>query len=110
MLQDAHSRKVSIEVVAPGGATTAVIAAVEGAWIYVHDLIGDLDVAGKITVKAGTRILAEFDLDAGQGLTMSDEPGEDNRPRFECKPGEAFNITMAAGSTFQGSCHYSLRY
>jgi hypothetical protein len=109
MLQDIHSRKISIPVVAAPGSTT-VVAAVPGAWIYVHELMGDLDVNGTITIKSGSTSLAAFDLDAGQGLNESDEPGEDNRPRFECKPGDGFVLTLSAGSTFKGTCHYSLRY
>jgi len=108
MLQDAHTRKSSIPVTAPVGDTT-VIAAVDGAWIYVHELIGDLASAGNLIVKAGSRTLASFTLDAGQGITEQDEPGEDNAPRFECRPGEAFILTVTGG-TFNGSCHYSLRY
>lgn len=110
MIQDVHERKISIPVVATAGATTAIVPAQADAWIYVHELMGDLDVTGTITIKAGTRVLAAFDLDAGQGLTIQDEAGEDNRPRFECRPGEAFNITMSAGSAFKGTCHYSFRY
>jgi hypothetical protein len=108
MLQDVHTRKISIPVTAPIG-TTVLIAAVPGAWIYVHELIGDLAGAGNLDVLAGVRTLASFVLDAGQGITLQDEPGEDNRPRFECLPGEAFSITVTGG-TFNGACHYSLRY
>lgn len=110
MLIDVHTGKTSIPVVATAGATTAVVAANSEAWIYIHELMGDLDVSGTITIKAGTRVLAAFDLDAGQGLTLQDEPGWDGEARFKCKPGEAFNITMVAGSAFKGTCDYSLRY
>jgi hypothetical protein len=108
MLQDVHTRKESIPVSAPVG-DTIVIAANPNAWIYVHELMGDLAVTGTLDIKAGSRVLATFNLDAGQGLTEQDEPGEDNRPRFECKPGEAFILTVTGG-TFTGACHYSLRY
>jgi len=108
MLQDAHSRKVSIPVSA-GIGTDTIIAAVPGAWIYVHELIGDLSAAGSVTVRSGSTDLATFDLADGQGLTLQDEPGEDNRPRFECPPGQAF-VLVVTGGTFKGSCHYSLRY
>lgn len=108
MIQDAHTRKISIPVTAPVGDTT-VIAAVPDAWIYVHELIGDLASAGNLTVKSGSTSLAAFTLDAGQGITEQDEPGEDNSPRFMCKPGEAFVLTVTGG-TFNGACHYSLRY
>ncbi len=108
MLQDAHTRKISIPVTAPVGDTT-VIAAVPGAWIYVHELIGDLASAGTLTILSGSTTLADFTLDEGQGITEQDEPGEDNRPRFECKPGDNF-ILRVTGGTFKGACHYSLRY
>lgn len=110
MQNDAHSKKQSIPVVAAANVTTAVVAAKTDAYIYVHELMGDLDVSGTITIKAGTRSLASFDLDAGQGLTLQDEPGMDGVSRFECRPGEAFNITMSSGSVFKGTCDYSLRY
>jgi hypothetical protein len=108
MLQDAHSRKISIKVTAAAG-TDTIIAAESNAWIYIHELIGDLSASGTVTVKAGSRELGYFELGDGQGLTLQDEPGEDNRPRFECKPGEAF-VLVVTGGTFNGSCHYSLRY
>lgn len=109
MLQDAHSRKISIVVTAAPG-DTIVIPSVSGAWIYVHELMGDLDVNGTLSVLTGSTIRATFNLDAGQGITSQDEPGEDNRPRYECKPGEDFILRLSVGSTFQGTCHYSLRY
>ena len=108
MLQDAHSRKISIPVSVPIG-TKAIITAVDGAWIYVHELIGDLAAGGTLDILTGTDIVASFALDGGQGITEQDEPGEDNRPRFECKPGDAF-ILRVTGGTFNGACHYSLRY
>lgn len=118
MLQDAHSRKVSIPVSAPVG-DTIILASTIGAnqgdhWTYIHELMGDLGVTGTLSViainaLAAERILATYDLDAGQGITTEDEPGEDNRPRFEFKPGENA-VLRVTGGTFTGSCHYSLRY
>jgi len=108
MLQDAHSKKTSAAVAAAVG-TTTVVAAQDDAYIYVHELIGDLASAGNLTVYAGTRILAAFTLDAGQGITEQDEPGMDGVPRFECKPGEAFKLVVTGG-TFNGSIDYSFRY
>lgn len=109
MLQDAHARKVSIPVSAAAAADTVVIAAVDGAWIYVHELIGDLAADGVLTILTGTAIRGVFNLDDGQGITLQDVAGEDNRPRFECKPGENF-ILRVTGGDFIGSCVYSLRY
>jgi hypothetical protein len=108
MLQDAHTKKIAIPVAAGVGSNT-LVAAQPDAYIYVHELIGDLAAGGNLIVKAGTRTLASFVLDAGQGITEQDEPGMDGVPRFECRPGEAFIIEVTGG-TFNGALDYSLRY
>ena len=108
MLQDAHTKKTSISVAAAVG-TNTIIAAEDDAYIYIHELVGDLAAGGNLTVKCGTREVAAFVLDAGQGITEQDEPGMDGAPRFECRPGEAF-ILEVTGGTFNGSCDYSFRY
>lgn len=108
MQNDAHSKKISIPVAAPIG-TTVLVAAQPDAYIYVHELIGDLAGEGNLTVMAGIRTLAAFVLDAGQGITEQDEPGMDGVPRFECKPGEALSVVVTGG-TFNGALDYSLRY
>jgi len=108
MLQDTHSKKIPLPVTAPIG-TNTIVAAKDDAYLYIHELIGDLAGAGNLTVMAGTRELATFTLDAGQGITEQDEPGMDGVPRFECKPGEAF-ILKVTGGTFSGALDYSLRY
>ncbi len=108
MIQDAHTKKTSIPVTATVG-TNIVVANQSNAYIYIHELIGDLAAAGNLTVKAGSRTLAAFTLDAGQGITEQDEPGMDGVPRFECKPGEDF-ILVVTGGTFNGALDYSLRY
>jgi hypothetical protein len=108
MIQDTHTKKTSIPVTAAVGSNTLVPAQTD-AYIYVHELIGDLAVGGNLIVKAGSRTLASFVLDAGQGITEQDEPGMDGVPRFECRPGEAFIIEVTGG-TFNGSLDYSLRY
>lgn len=111
MLQDAHSRKISEDVQAAIGDTT-IIPAVAGEWHYIHELIGDLVAAGTLEVIAkngGTEeLLGHFELGDGQGLTLQDEPGEDNRPRFEFKPG--YNAVLrVTGGEFNGSVHWSIR-
>lgn len=108
MLQDAHSKKIAIPVTAPAG-STELVAAEPDAYIYIHQLIGDLTGAGNLIIKAGTRTLASFVLDEGQGITEQDEPGMDGVSRFECRPGEAFIIEVTGG-TFNGALDYSLRY
>lgn len=111
MLQDAHTKKVSIPVSAASGADTVVITGDtnDEYWIYIHELIGDLAANGTLTVLTGTDIRGVFNLDDGQGITLQDIAGEDNRPRFECKPGDDF-ILRVTGGDFIGSCVYSLRY
>jgi len=109
MLQDAHTAKTSISVTANAGATTEVVAAQDDAWIYIHELIGDLAADGTLVIKCGSDTVATFNLDAGQGITLQDEAGHDGVPRFKCKPGDAFSLTVTGGN-FVGSCDYSLRY
>ena len=110
MLQDAHSRKTSIRVLTSLTGDNTIVAPIANTWIYIHELIGSFHGADDVLIiKAGSRILAQFDLADGQGLTEQDEPGEDNRPRFECRPGEAFILDSVGGTPFIGSCHYSLR-
>lgn len=108
MLQDVHSAKTSIGVTANVG-TTTIVPAHSDAWIYVHEIMGDLAAAGTIDIKSGTTVLATFALDAGQGLTESDEPGNDNVARFKCPPGQALVFTVTGGA-FTGTVDYSLRY
>jgi len=108
MLQDAHTKKTSIALAAAVGVNT-IIAGDDSRWIYVHEIIGDLAVAGNLIVRRDATVLASFALDAGQGLTDQDIPGDDNVPRFEIPPGEDF-ILEVSGGTFNGSLVYSFRY
>lgn len=108
MLQDVHTKKISIPVAAAIG-TTVLVAGTADRYIYVHELIGDLAGAGNLDIMAGSRTLASFVLDAGQGLTEQDEPGMDGCPRFECRPGEDLKLVVTGG-TFNGSLDYSFRY
>lgn len=105
---DTHSGKTSIAVSCAPGQTT-VVAADPNAWIYIHEVMGDLSAAGTISMLAGARTLATFSLDAGQGITENDEPGNDGVARFQCKPGEAF-IIVTSGGSFIGTVDYSYRY
>jgi len=105
---DAHTKKTSEAVEAEVG-TTILVAAKDDAYIYVHELIGDLSAAGNLIIMAGDRVFAKFVLDAGQGITEQDEPGMDGVPRFECRPGEDFKVVVTGG-TFNGSIDYSFRY
>jgi len=108
MLQDAHTKKISIALAAAVG-TNIIIAGEDERWIYIHEIIGDLAGAGNLIVRSGTTVLASFAMDAGQGLTDQDQPGNDNVPRFEIKPGDDF-ILEVTGGTFNGSLNYSFRY
>lgn len=113
MLQDAHSRKIKTAISAPAG-DTVLIARNPDAWNYIHEIIGDLSAAGTVSIIAidvdtTEHILGTFALADGQGLTLQDEPGEDNRPRFEFKPGQ--NAVMrTVGATFTGAMDRSIRY
>jgi len=112
MLQDAHSRKISSLVTAPVG-DTVIIPFSNSEWHYVHELLGDLSAAGTLRIiainqSAVERILGGVDLADAQGVTFQDEPGEDNRPRFEVKPGEDV-VLRVTGGTFTGSLHWSIR-
>lgn len=112
MLQDAHSRKIKVPVSAPAG-DTVLIPRNADEWHYIHEIIGDLSGAGSmsiIAIDADTteHILATFTLADGQGLTLQDEPGEDNRPRFEFNPGQ--NAVMrTSGADFIGAMDWSKR-
>lgn len=108
MINDVHTAKISLPVTAPVG-TTTIIPAVADAWIYIHELIGNLTSAGTLVVKCGSTTVASFALDAGQGITEQDEPGNPGVPRFQCKPGDAFSLVVTGG-TFDGAIDYSLRY
>ena len=108
MIQDVHSAKTSIGVSAAPG-TNIIIAGAADSWIYIHELMGDMSAAGDLTVKSGTNTLATFTLDQGQGLTESDEPGNDNVARFKCPPGQDFVLVVTVG-TFVGTVDYSRRY
>ena len=108
MLQDVHSAKTSIPLALAIGSHN-VVAANSDAWIYVHEIIGDLSAAGTVEILDGTNSLAKFTLDAGQGLTVGDEPGNDNVARFKVKPGNAL-VLVITGGVFDGSIDYSFRY
>lgn len=114
MLQDVHTRKISVAVsAAPGDTVLIARDLTTPAWHYIHELIGDLSAAGTVSViaidsNATEHILGTFNLADGQGLTLQDEPGEDNRPRFEFNPDQNAVLRCVTG-TFIGSMHYSLR-
>lgn len=108
-MQDVHSAKISIPLAVPVGAATVIVAANPSAYIYVHEISGDLASAGSIEIFDGSTSLAKFTLDAGQGLTLQDEPGNPGVPRFIVKPGNALKFTITGGQ-FDGALDYSLRY
>lgn len=110
MIIDTHSEKISIPITTTSSGDNTIITAQTDAWIYIHEVIGDLSADGIVTIKAGSRVLGVFDLSAGQGLVENDEPGNDGVPRFKCKPGEAFILNISNSSVFKGSCDYSLKY
>jgi len=113
MLQDASSRHISSAIEAPAG-DTVLIARNPDRWNYIHEIIGDLSAAGVMSIIAidsdsTEHVLGTFNLADGQGLTLQDEPGQDNRPRFEFNPDQ--NAVMrTSGGTFTGSMDRSIRY
>lgn len=112
MLQDAHSRKISVPIDADAGDTILIPRNPEE-WHYIHEIIGDLDGAGQVEVIAidsddTEHSLGTWDLEEGQGLTLQDEPGEDNRPRFEFNPDQDA-VLRVTGATFTGGLHWSKR-
>lgn len=114
MLQDVHTRKIRSAISAPAGDTILIARDLTTpAWNYIHEIIGDLSAAGTVSIvainlDASEEILGTFALSDGQGLTLQDEPGEDNRPRFEFNPHQ--NAVMrTAGADFIGGLHWSKR-
>lgn len=114
MLQDAHSRKIKEAITAPTGDTVIIPRdTTTPAWNYIHELIGDMAGTGTLTVlgidsDSNEEIMGTFDLSSGQGLTLQDEPGEDNRPRFEFRPDQNA-VLRVTGATFTGAMDRSIR-
>jgi hypothetical protein len=108
MLQDVHSAKTSLPLAVPVG-THVIVAGDPDRWIYVHEIIGDLSAQGTLEILDGSLSLAAFSLDAGQGLTVSDEPGNDNVARFKVRPGNDL-VFISTGGIFNGSIDFSYRY
>ena len=114
MLQDVHSRKTSVAIsAAPGDTVLIARDLTTPAWHYIHEIIGDLSAAGTVSIIAidsdtTEHVLGTFNLADGQGLTLQDEPGEDNRPRFEFNPDQNAVMRTVTG-TFTGSMDYSTR-
>ncbi len=115
MLQDASSRHISSAIsAAPGDTVLIARDLTTPAWNYIHEIIGDLSTAGTMSIIAidvdlTEHVLGTFQLADGQGLTLQDEPGQDNRPRFEFNPGQNAVMRCVSG-TFIGSMDRSIRY
>lgn len=115
MLQDASSRHISSAIsAAPGDTVLIARDLTTPAWNYIHEIIGDLSAAGTMSIiaidsDATEHILGTFNLADGQGLTLQDEPGQDNRPRFEFNPDQNAVMRCVTG-TFTGSMDRSIRY
>lgn len=112
MLQDAHSRKIKEPISAAAG-DTILIPRNPDAWNYIHEIIGDLSAAGTVEILGidaddNEESMATFTLADGQGLTLQDEPGEDNRPRFEFRPDQDA-VMRTGGGTFIGALDRSVR-
>jgi len=111
VLQDAHTKKISLPVNTSLTGGDIIVAGDPTRWIYIHEIIGNfVGSDDELIIQSGSTPLANFDLADGQGLTEQDEPGEDNRPRFECPPGQDFILNSVGGTPFVGAVHYSFRY
>ncbi len=110
MLTGIHEGKINEAISITTAGDNIIVTGNSDSWIYVHELIGSCDATDLITIKSGSTDLAEFDLGAGQGITLDDVPGDAGVPRFKCKPGEDFIINSSTGATFTGAIQYSRRY
>jgi hypothetical protein len=110
MLLDAHEGKISEAIDTATSGDNILVNNDNESWIYVHEIIGSAASAVTVQFLAGSRLLAEFALDAGQGLTADDIPGDDGVPRFKCKPSEDFIMNLSGAVQFTGSIVYSRRY
>jgi len=114
MIQDASSRHISSAInAAPGDTVLIARNLTTPAWNYIHEIIGDLSTAGSMSIiainsAAAERVLGTFNLGDGQGLTLQDQSGQDNRPRFEFNPDENAVMRCVTG-TFTGSLERSIR-
>jgi hypothetical protein len=95
MILDVHEGKISLPVDISSSGDNSIVTGSADSWIYVHEVVGSAASAVTLKVKAGSRVLAEFDLDAFQGLTLNDIPGDDGVPRFKCYPGENFILNLS---------------
>lgn len=98
---------------APAG-DTILIPRNSSEWHYIHEIIGDLGGAGTVEILAidsddTEHSLATFSLADGQGLTLQDEAGEDNRPRFEFNPDQDA-VMRCTSADFTGALHWSKRF
>ena len=112
MIQDVHEKIESIPVDIAASGDNVVITGDTNSeyYIYIHEIIGSAAGAVTLKIQAGARILAEFELQADQGITLDDIPGHDGVPRFKCRPGEDFIINLSGAVNFKGSCAHSRRY
>jgi len=110
MLLDVHEKKISIPVSISSSGDNIVVTGNATSWIYIHEVVGDAASAVTLTIKSGSTSEAVFTLDAGQGLTLNDIPGDEGVPRFKCKPGDNFILNLSGAVAFSGSVVYSRRY
>lgn len=107
---DAHEGKITIPVNVTATGDTVLVAGDTESWIYIHELIGSCDDAETIKLLEDSNELARFELDANQGITLSDINGDEGVPRFKIKLNKDFVMNKSTGGTFTGSLVYSRRY
>ncbi len=110
MLTDAHEGKVNIPIIINTSGDNIIVTHDSESWIYIHELIGDAAAPVTLTVKTGSVVVASFTLDAGQGITEQDVPGDDGVPRFKCNPSQDFILNLSSGVAFNGALQYSRKY
>ena len=80
------------------GADTVIVAGVAGKSIFVYECIGQNSLAGVVSLKSGSTILATQDLEANQGVTWSAIANLPGEQRFFTKPGEGLLMDVSAGT------------
>jgi hypothetical protein len=109
MLLNIHGVKTDTNVSISASGDNTVIAAITNGEIFIHELIGSAAGTVTLTIKCGARVVGTFQLQAGQGLTLTDVVGDDGVSRFVCYQGEAFILNLSGAVAFTGSIQYSYK-
>lgn len=108
MMFDVHSQKINIPLNISSSGDNVILAGESDKWFYIHEIVGTPTNNLLMQIKSGTDVLHEFNLQANQGTTISDIPGEEGSPRFRIRPGQDFIINLDTPE-FVGGLSYSIR-